>query len=429
MRRHSEVNTFQDLSSSEENDTIEQASDDEIEEERYDSNDVRTRGSTNKVESPESSDLYSLDSSSSSSSNNPDEQDQKSKFKVIKEFEKTLEFVKNASNLKVMPLVDSENKTCDDTLKKPHISLASLYYDRNNATNLESDSSSDEEVTNRKQESTNNNNNNNNRVNLIINNSLASHVDEKKPDVRDEDFVDDEMSVFKNETLNNQNKISDYKTFKIPLLPDKKLEQLPLSLQPIQIQPNDYLLKNNKIYNELKVFNNISNFDSTTTNLPNLNLNPLVGELPKNSTPIFSDNTTAAYLTAKRKKLLNAKLDLTIAPPTTDGQEAKPIERKPSNFMMPKVKSTPLPENFVTSTLRSTNNLQLSTKKSSKLLSVPGVETKVISGSLDLSKLSAIENVVTSTNLISVSKAEIPLDIKKQFKEEIKKDKSKCIIQ
>ena len=34
---------------------------------------------------------------------NEEEQDRRSQFKVIKEFEKTMEFVKNASNLKVMP--------------------------------------------------------------------------------------------------------------------------------------------------------------------------------------------------------------------------------------------------------------------------------------------------------------------------------------
>lgn len=161
--------------------------------------------------------------------------------------------------------------------------------------------------------------------------------------------------------------------------------------------------------------------------MPNLNLNPLVGELPKNSTPIYSDNTTAAYLTAKRKKLLNAKLDLTIAPPS-ESVESKPIERKSSNFVMTKLTTKPTQqENFATSTLRSTNNLQMSSKKSSKLLTVPGVETKVISGALDLSKLSAIENVVTSTNLISVAKVEMPLDLKKRFKED--KYKSKCVIQ
>lgn len=34
---------------------------------------------------------------------NEEEQDRRSQFKVIKEFEKTMEFVKNASSLKVMP--------------------------------------------------------------------------------------------------------------------------------------------------------------------------------------------------------------------------------------------------------------------------------------------------------------------------------------
>jgi len=39
---------------------------------------------------------------------NEDEHDRRSQFKVIKEFEKTMEFVKNASSLKVMPALAME---------------------------------------------------------------------------------------------------------------------------------------------------------------------------------------------------------------------------------------------------------------------------------------------------------------------------------
>ena len=81
---------------------------------------------------------------------NEDEQDRRSQFKVIKEFEKTLEFVKNASSLKVMntqqiysssssnsssstsnglPNLEG-NDTNYSSLKAPQISFASLCYDQ-----------------------------------------------------------------------------------------------------------------------------------------------------------------------------------------------------------------------------------------------------------------------------------------------------------
>ena len=81
---------------------------------------------------------------------NEEEQDRRSHFKVVKEFEKTLEFVKNASSLKVMntnqiysscssnsssttahglPVMES-NETIYSSLKAPQISFASLCYEQ-----------------------------------------------------------------------------------------------------------------------------------------------------------------------------------------------------------------------------------------------------------------------------------------------------------
>lgn len=396
----------------------------EVEEERRQINDLRqNRGSTNPVESPENSDLHNLDSSSSTSLI-----EEMEKFKVIKEYKKNLDFVKNASNLKSI----ASDKKNDDTLKQPHIAVSSLYYDKD-STNFDLDSSDDdyENVENDDDDDDDDDDDededdqedddddddadtgkkirkdsNKIKVNLITNCSVSSEVsnanaNERQSDKKTSDFVDDEMSLFKNETL-SKNKVSDCVTFKKPSLPDTRVsDQLPMSLQPVEIQSNEYLLKKNKIYNELKVFNNIGNLENTACK-------GVQSELPKNSTPIYPDNSTAALLTAKRKKMLNGKLDLTIAPVA---------DLRTSNYGTAKRIAK---ENFVTSTLRSSNNLITGVKKSPKLMSVPG-ET------LDLSKLSAIENA--STNLISVAKAEIPADIKKKFKEEIKKDKTKCVIQ
>jgi hypothetical protein len=48
---------------------------------------------------------------------------------------------------------------------------------------------------------------------------------------------------------------------------------------------------------------------------------------------------------------------------------------------------------------------------------------------LDVSKISALENATSTNSCVIVTKADLPKDIKKCLKEEIKKDKSKCSIQ
>ncbi len=67
--------------------------DDEIETERWAENGQSVRKSN----------------SGGTSEMNEEEQDRRSQFKVIKEFEKTMEFVKNASSLKVMPSLGMES--------------------------------------------------------------------------------------------------------------------------------------------------------------------------------------------------------------------------------------------------------------------------------------------------------------------------------
>lgn len=54
------------------------------------------------------------------------------------------------------------------------------------------------------------------------------------------------------------------------------------------------------------MFSNLSNIADNSTIHPS--------ELPKNSTPILADAGAQAILNARRKQLLNAKLDLTITP-------------------------------------------------------------------------------------------------------------------
>lgn len=75
----------------------EEADEDEVESERWS---VTTNNAHNNIENLQGKRMISVNESTESI--NEDEQDRRSQFKVIKEFEKTMEFVKNASNLKVM---------------------------------------------------------------------------------------------------------------------------------------------------------------------------------------------------------------------------------------------------------------------------------------------------------------------------------------
>lgn len=48
---------------------------------------------------------------------------------------------------------------------------------------------------------------------------------------------------------------------------------------------------------------------------------------------------------------------------------------------------------------------------------------------LELSVYSAFENVVVTNNIVCVPKADLPKAIKKRIIDEVKTDKSKCVIQ
>jgi len=57
---------------------------------------------------------------------------------------------------------------------------------------------------------------------------------------------------------------------------------------------------------------------------------------------------------------------------------------------------------------------------------MPSIGGTQVTGSLNLSRISAI---TSDTNLVNVVKTEIPKEIKKCMKEELKKDKKNCVIQ
>lgn len=501
--------------------------DDEVETNRWAVNNEQNLGCSNeRIESKLHSDIHQKDNinndlySSTVSNINEDEQDLRSHFKVVKEFEKTLEFVKNASNLKVMPSLSlNQNNNDEETvyhkqisgLKAPQISLASLCYDTSHKHEPEDEDEESDDSDEDDSDDTSDSEDKNDQmtqqvqqmgrnlrgVNLIINNSIDSHmltnsyslrdpmqinelitrknneINNKKlsyHDIKqkstkpgnknekhyinrvnsnnhlidnksevnkeDDEFIDDELSMFKNDTLQT-NKFSDYHTFKKPLIylgnetkSSSSLYSTKQQVSEFKVRQASFELKNRNAqvyvqkHNELKVFDNLSVNDTNTIKIP---------ELPKNSTPIFTDNATAATLNAKHKQFLNAKLNLTIIPPHNQlKQESKPVflvpQIPPVQYSSDNKKQSPA-NIYKTSTLKSNSNLIMesvdqfnadSRKMSHKILA---------SDILDVSKISALENATSTNSCVVVTKAEMPRDIKKCLKDEIKKDKSKCSIQ
>lgn len=306
--------------------------------------------------------------------------------------------------------------------------------------------------------------------------------DKKKQIDEDEEFVDDDLSFFKENNTLNTDKSCDFVTFTKPLMYNEikttsNLYSTKLSVYPHHNQQKNefqrvrqpsFELKNltkNQVYvqkhQELKVFDNISVNITQQTNSTVSTLNP-APELPKNSTPIFTDHATAASLNAKHRQFLNAKLNLTIAPPASGQQidfkkpntinntikleSSKPVFLVPqippvnaSNEQSLKQKNSPSHANtYKTSTLKSNSNLMMENMNyglaCNSKSGTNGLERKMThkimsSEILDVSKISALENATSTNSCVVVTKADIPKDIKKCLKDEIKKDKSKCSIQ
>lgn len=211
-----------------------------------------------------------------------DEQERRSQLKVMKEFEKTLNFVSNATtSINILPSNTSDDQLTPSLgLKAPQISLATLCYD--NDSNKENDNTCDDTIQN---ETTLVKQDNNNKI--VINNSVNSNLllnsfaSEVNPHKRvchpiNENDTEDEVEA---------------KKFKKPLS-----SYLPLSIQPIV--KRDSIKQQQQQQKQAKDMTINSTLSTTTANLDCF---------PIESTPIFdlSESTTNA-----RRKNLAAQLDL-----------------------------------------------------------------------------------------------------------------------
>jgi hypothetical protein len=467
---------------------------------------------------------------------NEDEHDRRSHYKVIKEFEKTLEFVKNASSLKVMNTNQMTYSACYSqsnsfattttvngraaeaallhnidsnysSLKTAHMSLSSLCYDQQTSmTNIDSDNinsnQSTEEDDNSEKETmittttttTDPSSSSEPKLrsiikrksskiysqlkglNLIINNSIDSHMltnsFDLKPKTDNTLYANKKLHKLKSEqqnakknniyqninpTANNANNEAQPEKFNLPVIKINGLvnenndyedcyysdDQMPMSLQPI-ITTTTTITNREMLFNELKVFSNdsISLDPSKIADTTILNQNLNVNNFNVNSTPIFSDANSASEFLNKRKQFINGQLNLTIAPPSTGLCNVTGLPTTPSDpaFLVPKVpaiyqnqqdltinsvpksktfSSTPYTTNPLTT---ETNNLK--SKSKVNMLEVGDGGSKV-TGSLNLSRISAFNS---DTTMVTVVKTQMPRDLKKCLKEELKKDK-KCVIQ
>jgi hypothetical protein len=311
-------------------------------------------------------------------------------------------------------------------------------------------------------------------------------------------------AIIKHPSQNNnnpnsvQNNSSELNIFKVPMVPPEKYtdeaKSIPMSLKPVEQQTtvSTTLFKKPKVFNELKVFNNLpnvqqpsnatsaaaNNFNTTKQSLSSSGLfdddnMSKVADLPKNSTPIYTDNTSSAYLLAKRNKIFkNAMMDLTITGTGTTTANNPLSNNKP--LYQPQIPERVDEEQQHGSSEESNgnnnnnnNNLAMAGRLSSASQGVRAengaarlsggnlkpngrgsaqpVTMPVVNSPLnghktamrgggnkmsmhDMSLIAAYENAATSTNLVSVAKVQLPKHVKKTIKDEIKKDKSKCVI-
>ena len=344
--------------------------------------------------------------------------------------------------------------------------------------------------------------------------SIYSLLQPKKNNTHNQNgYIDEEMNAFKSSSnINNNNNSNlrsaqtrniangtddDTSLFKIPSVPKQYNSdetstntKLPMSLKPIESQANIVKNKSSKIYTELKVFNNLDSVPTNSNNKNNNNNNNAISDttkqslfstttvydndisrltmntandLPKNSTPIYTDNSSSAYLLAKRKQVF--KLDLTVTGPTVGGVQQPLTARKLDRQMIDQI----IPEKELEECIEEKRNSAESEYylpkieiQSNKVAANPGVKSTVslishngyrlqtpisLAASvqanannnlensnkqmsmLDMSKIAAYENATTSSNLVSVAKIQLPKHVKKSIKDEYKKDKSKCSIQ
>ncbi len=237
--------------------------------------------------------------------------------------------------------------------------------------------------------------------------------------------------------------------------------QIPQNQQQKQ-QPQIFVQK----HSELKVFSNINtnltvnslNQTEQSTVITN-NEGSVKPEIPKNSTPISTDLGTQQNLSAKHRHFLNAQLDLTIVPPNKQqiqqnqlgfqSRTTKKIDspQQKSIFLVPQVPGmysqnaenkpqaqavmAPISQiemlkkssSYKTSTLKSNSNLIVNMNEVNKK-KTGGMHPDI----LDVSKISALENATSTNGCVMVQRTEIPRDLRKTLKDELKKDKKQCII-
>ena len=333
-----------------------------------------------------------------------DEQERRSQLKVMKEFERTLNFANNMTKIgfqcdsnSIYQLKHSMDAAVSFDVKqfcKPEISLETLYYDEQTKwmnkeglydtikTNDNQDAkSSPEELETLNKTSSFKHNHHNSEINLTIN---AEEENQTKKNIMQFHVIkENEKSKFKDE-LAFSNKLKT-ECFEVPT----QLNEL------------------NRI--------NVTKKKSKESSINSYITTKII--CPQESTPIFNCELTA---NARRKFLMN-KLDLNSTFMDKEKNSTNIIDNVVINKYDDKMSiiSTVLNEANPNNSIKLCSNNDKLNCKQSTMHNKP----------LNISQYAALNNASATCSFVVISKTDVPKDLKKTLKEEIKREKKNCIIQ
>ena len=354
-----------------------------------------------------------------------DEQERQSQLKVMKEFERTLNFANNMTKVgyqsdsnslyQLKHLMDTATSSFETKpFSKPQISLETLYYD--DKVKLTSKCLMKESLIDtinsdfsKKSSSDTQWSHSNRAVNLQnTHQENASRHSTNELESKDKKHFT---------AIKEDNEYENGAASKgIPIKDDSKLFKKP-SLLSVKNENNKLVSKKSLISN-----NNLKDFSI------NSNASSVVNNCPQESTPIYNCEQTA---TARRKYLLS-KLDLNSTFRTGSMDKDK---------MLFSGKLDLIPEVSKGNTGNEIKQHQEENKKISKNSDLTNEmcannndivnfkQDKVSNKPLNISQYITLNNASATSAFVVISKADVPKDLKKTLKEEFKKEKKNCIIQ
>jgi len=331
-----------------------------------------------------------------------DEQERRSQLKVMKEFERTLNFANNMTKagyqtesnsiFQLKHIMDTAVSSSDlKPLTKPQLSLETLYYDDKVKT------SSKCLIKESLMDTINSDYAKKIKATIAeLSNEESRRTSDSTVAMADVDrFKEKKHFVAINEENENEN-----------IIPNKE-KQAPLKSESILFKKPSLLFSSKK---ENKTSTQSINTKKTliTNNLSiNSNASSLVN-CPQESTPIYSCESSA---NARRKYLLS-KLDLNSTYQRTNSSDK--VSRK--NDLNPEL-------------TKSTEATAANDKQNDLNEQNFQQEDKIHTKPLNITQYVTLNNASATSEFVVISKTDVPKDLKKTLKEEFKKEKKNCSLQ